>query len=130
MNFLTVALFVLFVISSILLIVVILLQEGKGGGLGEAFGGVGGETFGHKAGGVNKFTGLLAAVMMVSAIVINATAKPNAGPVGSYRENVKEQPVLPPNVPPPGVVPPANPPNENPAPPPGGEKPAESKPGK
>lgn len=79
MSFLIGALYVLFVISCILLIVVILLQEGKGGGLGEAFGGVGGETFGHRAGGVNKFTAMLAGVMMVTAIVINAMSKPDTG---------------------------------------------------
>lgn len=65
-------LYVLFVVSSLLLIVVILLQEGKGGGLSEAFGGVGGETFGHRAGGVNKFTSALAAIMIVSLIMIHS----------------------------------------------------------
>ena len=65
-------LYVLFVIACLLLVVVILLQEGKGGGLSEAFGGVGGETFGHKAGGVNKFTSALAAVMIVSLIMIHS----------------------------------------------------------
>ena len=64
---------VLFFVSAILLIVVILLQESKGGGLAEAFGGVGAETFGVKAGGINKFTFLLAAVFCVSAIVISRT---------------------------------------------------------
>ena len=39
-----------------LLITIILLQEGKGGGLGGAFGGAGAETFGVQSGGVNRFT--------------------------------------------------------------------------
>ncbi|MGE3172404.1 MAG: preprotein translocase subunit SecG [Planctomycetota bacterium] len=64
---------ILFFLSSVLLIVVILLQESKGGGLSEAFGGVGAETFGVKAGGINRFTFGLAAVFCVSALVINAT---------------------------------------------------------
>jgi len=64
---------VLFFLSSVLLIVFILLQESKGGGLSEAFGGVGAETFGVKTGGVNKFTFTLATVFCVSALVINAT---------------------------------------------------------
>lgn len=64
---------VLFFVSSVLLIAVILLQEGKGGGLAEAFGGVGAETFGVKSGGINKVTMTLAAVFCVSALVINAT---------------------------------------------------------
>ena len=70
-GFLQGLLYVVFVIACILLILVILLQEGKGGGLGEAFGGIGGETFGHKAGGVNKFTAVLAAVMIASVILIH-----------------------------------------------------------
>jgi preprotein translocase subunit SecG len=65
-------LYVLFVVSCLLLVIVILLQEGKGGGLSEAFGGVGGETFGHRAGGVNKFTSALAAIMIVSLIMIHS----------------------------------------------------------
>lgn len=64
---------VLFFLSSVLLIAVILLQEGKGGGLAEAFGGVGAETFGVKTGGINKVTMTLAVVFCASALVINAT---------------------------------------------------------
>lgn len=64
---------VLFFLSSVLLIAVILLQESKGGGLSEAFGGVGAETFGVKSGGINKVTMTLAFVFGLSALVINAT---------------------------------------------------------
>ncbi|MEQ1631908.1 MAG: preprotein translocase subunit SecG [Planctomycetota bacterium] len=64
---------VLFFLSSVLLIAVILLQESKGGGMSEAFGGVGAETFGVKSGGINKVTMTLAAVFCISALVINAT---------------------------------------------------------
>ncbi|MFN0207866.1 MAG: preprotein translocase subunit SecG [Planctomycetota bacterium] len=70
---LTSLLYIVFIISCLLLIVVILIQEGKGGGLGDAFGGVGGETFGHRAGPINKFTSVLAAVMMVSLILLHTT---------------------------------------------------------
>ncbi|MEO6596197.1 MAG: preprotein translocase subunit SecG [Planctomycetota bacterium] len=64
---------VLFFLSAILLTVVILLQESKGGGLAEAFGGVGAETFGVKTGGINRFTFLLAGIFCGSAIVISST---------------------------------------------------------
>jgi protein translocase SecG subunit len=64
---------VLFFLSAILLTVVILLQESKGGGLAEAFGGTGAETFGVKTGGINRFTFLLAAIFCGSAIVISST---------------------------------------------------------
>lgn len=64
---------VLFFASAVLLTIVILLQESKGGGLAEAFGGVGAETFGVKAGGINRFTFLLASIFCGSAILISAT---------------------------------------------------------
>jgi preprotein translocase subunit SecG len=63
-------LWILFILACVLVGVVILLQEGKGGGLSEAFGGVGQQTFGVKAEGINKFTGWVSAVVVVLAIVI------------------------------------------------------------
>jgi len=64
---------VLFFLSAVLLTIVVLLQESKGGGLAEAFGGVGAETFGVKTGGINRFTFLLAAIFCGSAILVSAT---------------------------------------------------------
>ena len=61
---------VIFFVTSTFLIFFILLQEPKGGGLAEAFGGMGAETFGVKSGGVNRFTLAIAAVWVVSAIMI------------------------------------------------------------
>ena len=51
--------FVIFVLISLLLMMVILIQEGKGGGLGAAFGGAAADAFGVKAGTVNRFTAYL-----------------------------------------------------------------------
>jgi preprotein translocase subunit SecG len=64
---------VLFFLSAIFLTIVVLLQESKGGGIAEAFGGVGAETFGVKAGGINRVTFVLAAVFCGAAIAINYT---------------------------------------------------------
>lgn len=64
---------ILFFVSAALLTVVVLLQEPKGGGLAEAFGGMGAETFGVKSGGINRFTFTLAAVFCGSAILISST---------------------------------------------------------
>jgi protein translocase SecG subunit len=61
---------VLFVLCSGFLIFIILLQEPKGGGLAEAFGGTGAETFGVKSSGVNRFTLTIAAFWIGSAVVI------------------------------------------------------------
>jgi preprotein translocase subunit SecG len=63
-------LWVVFIALCLLVSAVILLQEGKGGGLGEAFGGAGAQTFGHKADGIAKFTGWVAVGIVVLAIVI------------------------------------------------------------
>ncbi len=68
-----IALWIVFFVSAVLLSVVILLQESKGGGLAEAFGGMGAETFGVKSGGINRFTFTLAGVFMVSAVLLHAT---------------------------------------------------------
>jgi protein translocase SecG subunit len=64
---------ILFFVSAVLMTVVILLQEAKGGGLAEAFGGTGAETFGVKSGGISRFTFLLAGIFCGSAIFIGAT---------------------------------------------------------
>lgn len=59
----------LFVISAMLVMLVVLAQEGKGGGLSGAFGGAGAETFGVKAGTVNAFTSWLAAGFLGLALL-------------------------------------------------------------
>jgi len=70
-----VMLWIVFAFSSLLLIFVVLIQEGKGGGLGSFLGGGAAETFGVSAGGVNKFTATLAAVFLLSAILLAATTE-------------------------------------------------------
>jgi preprotein translocase subunit SecG len=64
-------LWILFFLSACLLIFVILLQEPKGGGLAEAFGGMGAETFGVKSAGVNRFTLMVASVFVLTAVLIH-----------------------------------------------------------
>ncbi|PCJ53660.1 MAG: preprotein translocase subunit SecG [Planctomycetota bacterium] len=67
-------LYTLFFASALLLILVILVQEGKGGGLGGALGGAGTETFGVRAGGVNKVTFILFGVFVLTALALHWTA--------------------------------------------------------
>lgn len=64
-------LWLLFLASAVLLCIVVLLQEGKGGGLAQAFGGTGAETFGVKAGGINRFTFGVAGVFVASALLLH-----------------------------------------------------------
>ncbi|MFH2001421.1 MAG: preprotein translocase subunit SecG [Planctomycetota bacterium] len=72
---LEIILWLIFVGSAIMLSVVILLQEAKGGGLAEAFGGMGAQTFGVKASGINKFTSYVAVVFLLSAVLITCMKK-------------------------------------------------------
>ena len=72
-------LYIVFVLAAIVLIVVILLQEGKGGGFGEALGGHGQATFGVGAGGINKFTAWIAGIFLVSAMLITILGRKAEG---------------------------------------------------
>jgi preprotein translocase subunit SecG len=63
------AIMVLFILISFLVILVVLAQEGKGGGLAGAFGGAGADAFGVKAGTVNKFTAWLAGLFLGLALL-------------------------------------------------------------
>ncbi len=84
LDVLRVLLYVVFGFSSLVLIVVILMQEGKGGGLASAFGGMGGDTFGVGAGGINRFTAILAVVFIGSAIIL-AAIQPDTVVAGSEK---------------------------------------------
>ena len=79
MQILIVLLYILFVLAAITLVVVILLQEGKGGGLTEALGASGQQTFGVGASGITKFTGWTAAVFLASAVTIHVLNRIESG---------------------------------------------------
>ncbi|MEM1449335.1 MAG: preprotein translocase subunit SecG [Planctomycetota bacterium] len=64
-------LYILFVAAAIVLTVVILLQEGKGGGFGDALGTAGQQAFGVKASGVQRFTAYVAIAFLASAVLIH-----------------------------------------------------------
>jgi preprotein translocase subunit SecG len=119
-----VILWILLLVSIFLLIGVILLQEGKGGGLAEAFGGVGAETFGVKAAGINKFTSIVGAVFLAVCIALTLfKPAPSSDPAlknpGAFPNFNRGAQGPPPNAPPvvaPPVVPPNTPPNGNKSP--------------
>jgi protein translocase SecG subunit len=67
----TIVFWIIFFLASCFMTFVILLQEPKGGGLAEAFGGMGAETFGVKSSGVNRFTLTIAAFWIGSAVMIH-----------------------------------------------------------
>ncbi|HEX9793796.1 MAG TPA: preprotein translocase subunit SecG [Planctomycetota bacterium] len=68
-------LYTVFSLSALVLTLIILLQEGKGGGLTDAFGSGGTETFGVRAGGINRFTFGVFAAFVLSAMAAHWTAK-------------------------------------------------------
>ena len=71
----------LFVISAFLVVLVVLAQEGKGGGLAGAFGGAGTETFGVKAGTVNKATAWVGAMFLGLALLYAGLSTASSEPV-------------------------------------------------
>jgi protein translocase SecG subunit len=70
MGILEPVLWVVFVLGCILVSSVILLQDSKGGGLGEAFGGVGQAAFGVDNKGIAKFTAYVTVFIVLIAIFI------------------------------------------------------------
>lgn len=96
MSFLKGVLMFVFIATALLLILVILLQEPKGGGLSAAFGGAGAETFGVQTGGVNRFTAYVATIFMASAVLYAALRDDSADVAPSDRVrqemNAPEQP--------------------------------------
>ncbi|MGB7159299.1 MAG: preprotein translocase subunit SecG, partial [Tepidisphaeraceae bacterium] len=68
----------LFIIVSVFLILLILIQKGRGGGLASAFGGAGGNTaFGSKTGDVLTWaTSIVFGIFIVLAVILNLLAKP------------------------------------------------------
>jgi preprotein translocase subunit SecG len=65
--------YVLFIFVSIIMVLLVLVQKGRGGGLSSAFGGGGGNTaFGAKTGDVLTWaTSIVFALFVVCAVVLN-----------------------------------------------------------
>jgi protein translocase SecG subunit len=78
-NFVLGLLSVVAVLSSVLLMFVILLQEPKGGGIAAALGGSGMEAIGPAVGGVNRFTTWVAGIWMVVCF-LHAVGMGRSGP--------------------------------------------------
>lgn len=94
-SLLSILLYIVFVLSAIVLVVVVLLQEGRGGGLTDALGTSGQATFGVGAAGINRFTFVMVGVFLLSGLAIHFVNRMEVG--GS---------VVPSTAPP--IAPPAN----------------------
>ncbi len=79
LDLLVTLLYIVFIVSAIVLCIVVLLQEGRGGGLTDALGSAGQQTFGVAASGIHKFTGYTAAFFIVSALGIHFLNRKIAG---------------------------------------------------
>ena len=80
-------LYILFALLAIVLITVVLLQEGKGGGFTDALGSAGQQTFGVKASGIHKFTAAVAIGFLVCALGITVLNRIEGG--GSVLETIE-----------------------------------------
>src|SRR5437870_9436095 len=99
----------LFIIVSIFLILIVLIQKGRGGGLASAFGGGGGNTaFGSKTGDVLTWaTSIVFGVFLLLAVVLNIvgdvyhTGRDKLPGGGTSASNTAEpaQPAQTPNIP-------------------------------
>ena len=77
---------VLFLIICFLLIIVVLLQKGKGGGLGAAFGGMGSSAFGTRTGDVFTWvTIVLTGLFLLLAVITSLVFRPSPGTVFAPR---------------------------------------------
>jgi protein translocase SecG subunit len=82
MDFWDIFLGVLFLIICSLLIIIVLLQKGKGGGLGAAFGGMGQAAFGTKTGDVFTWvTIVLTGLFLILAVAASLSFRPTPGQV-------------------------------------------------
>jgi preprotein translocase subunit SecG len=72
----------LFILISVLLVMIILIQKGRGGGLASAFGGGGGNTaFGSKTGDVLTWaTSIIFGVFLLIAVILNLMTRPTTRP--------------------------------------------------
>ncbi len=122
MNILLYSMAVLLMIVCVFLILLILIQKGRGGGLASAFGGAGGNTaFGSKTGDVLTWaTSIVFGIFLVLAVVTNLTANsvntqraavPGATPATAPATNEPLGSELPPMPTTPQAMPPASQPS-------------------
>jgi preprotein translocase subunit SecG len=109
---------VIYVLVCFVLMLVILLQQGKGGDIASAFGGGGGSqaAFGARAGAtvLSRATTVLAVLFIVGALVLNILAQRGPGSVIGGRAPTAAQPSS--TLPVPTATPPASPAPVQPAP--------------
>ncbi len=98
MGFLMYLTITLFIIVAVFLVLLILIQKGRGGGLASAFGGAGGNTaFGSKTGDVLTWaTSIVFGIFLVLAVGLNLLAKSETGGTTATNANVGVTPQVPP----------------------------------
>src|SRR5271165_3902042 len=96
-NWFLIPMIVLFVIVCLFMILLILIQKGRGGGLSGAFGGAGGNTaFGSKTGDVLTWaTSIVFGVFLLLAVLLNLVANRIGTPVRTTPTVVQTVPATP-----------------------------------
>ena len=84
---------VVFLTCSVVLILVVLIQKGRGGGLGAAFGGAAGGVLGSKTGDfLTWVTVVLVALFLILAVLLNKFYRPSISDFGQESAARQEQP--------------------------------------
>ena len=84
---------VAFIICAVVLILVVLIQKGRGGGIGAAFGGAAGGVLGSKTGDfLTWVTVVLVGLFLILAVLLNKFYKPSISDFGQDRPAGQQQP--------------------------------------
>jgi preprotein translocase subunit SecG len=78
----------LVILSGLFLILLVLIQRGKGGGLAGAFGGIGGSSaFGSRAGDTFTRVTIIVAAVWILLIMLTVKVAPESGPPSNPKDN-------------------------------------------
>jgi preprotein translocase subunit SecG len=94
--FIVITMYIIYLLVSVGLILIIMIQQGKGGGLAGAFGGGGGETFfGHSSmQQIGKITiGLAVTFLVLSLLIANIPMSPTSDSVIDFGDTSTAAPV-------------------------------------
>ena len=85
---------IIHVVVCVFLILVVLLQQGRGGGMGSAFGGATAQVFGGRGAGnfLTRLTGICAAIFMLTSIGLAYLSSAGDRELKAFEKSQSQQP--------------------------------------